>query len=176
MITMTYRGIILLCVIVLIAGCTAEESWPPFSEEVTSAFHDNREEFTELENKLLESKYFEVLLFGGSTAYGRYVEADVVEEEQIESDGHCWAKLLIATKMAGVYLIKDGTAFPTGLNPFVSDGDTELRIFGQLLVIHSENLSTGTDPCDDSHRLLPDGECYLPLSDGWGALYSWTTM
>lgn len=160
----------------LLNSCTTEEPWPPFSDWVASAFHDNREEFTELEVKLLESKYSAVYLLGETGAYGKYVEAGAVEEERIEPDGQVWAKLLVATKMLRVSRIDAGTVFSTGINPFVTAGDTEISMVGRLLVIHSESLLTAADRCDDSHRQLPDGECYLPLSDGWGALYSWTTM
>ena len=160
----------------LLTSCTAEEPWPPFSDRVTSVFDENQAEFAELEDRLLESKYFEVRLFGTTDAYGMYADADAIDEEQIVPDGHIWAELLVTTKMAGVSRIDTGTAFLTGVNPFVSEGDTELSTVGRLLVVHSEHLFSETDQCDDSHRLQPDGECYVPLSDNWGALYSWTTI
>ena len=158
----------------LLTSCTTEEPWPPFSDRVTSAFHDDRADFVELENRLLESKYFEVRLLGTTGAYGTYVDAGAINEEAIVPDGHVWADLFITTKMMGVARIDTGTTFDTGINPFVSVDDRELTTVGRLLVVHSEYVFREADHCDDSYRLLPDGECYLPLSDNWGALYSWT--
>ena len=160
----------------LLTGCATTESWPPRAGWVTDVFHDNREAFTELENRLLESKYSEVRLMAGTGAYGQYVVDDAIMEEKIGADGRKWAELFVSTRMTLVFLADYGTYFSTGLNPFVSAAEPEHTVIGSLSVVHSESLLTTLDLCDDSHRLLPHGHCYLPLDDGWGALYKWTTM
>ena len=146
-----------------LTGC---DEWPPLKSEAIRHFHEKRPFIEQLEDKLANSKYYEVHLGGLGLSFGRIYAEGLVSQERLDDDSG-WHELLLEAEIFGIEKYDDAYAIRFGSDPF--DGNT----LGSLAYIHDPDAYRELKACQPEFEALGCGLCVVHLEDDWWIRYEW---
>ncbi len=163
-------GIVFLTFIVILGGCS---KWPPFEQELTSQFLENREEIELLVHELQKAKYTDVNTSVGGEIFAFYYEDEKWAEgpvpQKVPKDQSKWRRLFTSAGLDNVSETYEGD-FVLFLDIFYLDRP-ETEAF--ISYVNNPNIRTRYKKCEPEFSRSKCGTCVVHLEDDWWIRYGW---
>ena len=163
-------GILSFAFIGILGGCS---KWPPYEQELTSQFLENREEIELLVHELQNAKYTNVNTSVGGGIFAHYYEGEKWAEgpvpQEVPKDQNKWRRLFTSTGLDNVSETYEGD-FVLFLDIFYLDRP-ETKAF--ISYVNSPTIRTRYKKCAPEFSRSKCGICIVHLEDDWWIRYGW---